>query len=254
MKKILPLAFLAIISGCSDSNIDLVKKSTNPYWEDYTVSQLLDNREQCEKIEWKSFSDKNERDLVEYNCKLNPATDLVKNHITKSRPNDENAEELLQKKNFSENDLLETANRTIARTKERIQNYPEDTEKGLQFIQRIQTELEDSLKRLNEDYETLVRKHKLEQAFSDLTADRFEGVFESHQWVIRNKNPSFQGSFLTFKIKDEGEYSLSYDPKVAYKTAIEDSDKANSALEWATMMNWPQIYRNRLQEYIKQQP
>lgn len=37
-------------------------------WPEFTIGQLLDNRQACAKTEWKSFTDTRDRKVVEYSC------------------------------------------------------------------------------------------------------------------------------------------------------------------------------------------
>lgn len=254
LQKLILLACISLISGCSDSNIELVKKSTNHYWEDYTVSQLLDNREQCEEVDWKSFADKNERVIVEYNCKLIPATEIIKNQIINARPNNKKLEDKIDSSKYWQSEISQRANERIKILEQEIQNNPEFFKNNHQYIEDIQRDINQRVEEYNKVIERDTHQHKLEQKFSDITAENFEGVYESHQWVIKNGHPSFQGSFMTYKVKDEEDYSPSYDPREVYKTAVEDSQKANFYLDYTIKQQWWSIYNKRLNEYMKHQP
>ena len=61
---------LLLLAGCSDTNIDLVKKAYLDSSNTTTFSNVLDNKSYCEKVEWSVFNDNIDRVVVQYLCQV----------------------------------------------------------------------------------------------------------------------------------------------------------------------------------------
>lgn len=74
MRKLLILSSVSILlCGCIGGDVSSVKKSKIEGWPQYTVGQLLEKRQACSSVNWRSFSDSRNRKVVEYVCEYAPA-------------------------------------------------------------------------------------------------------------------------------------------------------------------------------------
>lgn len=65
---VLSLACAAMLTGCFAGDVSVVKDSRITGWPQFTVGQLLDKRNACSSVDWKSFKDSRGRSVVEYTC------------------------------------------------------------------------------------------------------------------------------------------------------------------------------------------
>lgn len=70
---IVPALLCTMLTGCGDSNIDLVKATNYPVDPTHTYGSALSKRAACDDIDWRTFKDDNNRLVVEYRCKLKGA-------------------------------------------------------------------------------------------------------------------------------------------------------------------------------------
>jgi hypothetical protein len=77
MNMILRSAFITtiicaapLLTGCGNSAISKVKKSSLDIDPTYTIEQAFENRPVCDDSEWDSFSDDKGRTVVQHNCEL----------------------------------------------------------------------------------------------------------------------------------------------------------------------------------------
>lgn len=99
MKKFLAIAITtALLSGCGDNAIEQVQKLSVDTKVEYTYGKVLNNRNVCEKIDWKSETINN-ISTVTYSCLLNKGKKFI-NY-------DQNEVEVLKKKSTA--DFLESA-------------------------------------------------------------------------------------------------------------------------------------------------
>lgn len=82
MKNIKKLNFIVaafsatlLLSACGNAKIDAVKNHYADEKRTTTYSQLLDNRQICEKSAWNTEKDQNDRDIVVYSCHLKGSKD-----------------------------------------------------------------------------------------------------------------------------------------------------------------------------------
>lgn len=64
------LVFPIVLSGCGDNKVASLKESPVPGHEEYTVEQIFDNRELCDKTSWKSYVGDRGENIVEYVCHM----------------------------------------------------------------------------------------------------------------------------------------------------------------------------------------
>lgn len=110
----LPTALgISLLSGCSDSNIDLVK-NTEIHNSNYTYGQIYDNRKMCDSIQWSTEQQSNGETIVISTCTFK----LSQDQLQKSR-------------NFAiakVNEYYDIFSRSYIRTTEEIQEKIEKTE------------------------------------------------------------------------------------------------------------------------------
>lgn len=74
MRKLLILSVaITFLGGCVGGDVGTVKKSKIDGLPQYTAGQLLEKRQVCSSVNWRSFSDKRDRKVVEYVCEYFPA-------------------------------------------------------------------------------------------------------------------------------------------------------------------------------------
>jgi hypothetical protein len=81
------LAMTAALAGCSNSDIDAVKKQTLDQDQSYTVGQAFDNRKVCDSVKWDEITDDRGRKIVEYRCTFNSVDDYVNNALANATKN-----------------------------------------------------------------------------------------------------------------------------------------------------------------------
>ena len=67
---------MILFSGCSEesaslSNIDKVKNSVINFDKSITIGQAFDNWNNCKNKQWNEFTTDNQRQIVEFTCKIN---------------------------------------------------------------------------------------------------------------------------------------------------------------------------------------
>ena len=70
------LTIVILFSGCSEesvslSNIEKVKNSVINFDKSITIGQAFDNWNNCKNKQWNKFTTDNQRQIVEFTCKIN---------------------------------------------------------------------------------------------------------------------------------------------------------------------------------------
>ena len=70
------LTIVILFSGCSEesvslSNIEKVKNSVINFDKSITIGQAFDNWNNCKNKQWNEFTTDNQRQIVEFTCKIN---------------------------------------------------------------------------------------------------------------------------------------------------------------------------------------
>ena len=166
-------AMTVALAGCSNSDINAVKKQTLGQDQSYTVEQVFDHRKVCDSIKWDEITDGRGRKIVEYRCTFNGVDDYVNNALA-------NATNNLKAKNQSAKDAyvkdaqddLNSVERRLAlmmassSASELSNNIPDD-------------ELEAKIKHAH-DLIDLLEKARVEQNFDKiLVTDFWDGVGEA---------------------------------------------------------------------------
>lgn len=73
----MPLATI-FLAGCSDQKIEAVQGKYVDVSRVNTVSNLLNNRHECETIKWSSEKDNKNRDIIRYECVFKNSQDFLK--------------------------------------------------------------------------------------------------------------------------------------------------------------------------------
>ncbi|MDB5886637.1 MAG: putative lipoprotein [Polaromonas sp.] len=75
-------ALAVLLTGCTGSEIKIVKESHLINYPNYLVGQAFDNRHACASVDWKSFKDERQRTVVQYTCQYKLAAENYKNLAT----------------------------------------------------------------------------------------------------------------------------------------------------------------------------
>lgn len=67
-----------MLAGCGSSAVSTVQESKYEQDPTFTMGQILNNREVCESVSWRTIKDDRNRTVVEYRCDLKSSGDLLR--------------------------------------------------------------------------------------------------------------------------------------------------------------------------------
>lgn len=132
------LTCAVMLTGCFGGDVSIVKESRLQGWPQFTVGQLLDKRKACSSIEWKSFKDTRDRQVVEYTCEVAAGKDflqrLASSYIEETRAK-------LQSDYYDESEYAERDTRVLGTARENLQFQVEEIDNRQASIVELQSDV-----------------------------------------------------------------------------------------------------------------
>lgn len=177
MKKIIFLNFLTIafvLSACSDSNIEAVKKGVLEFDKTLTVGEAIDNYKYCdEKPSWKSFVSENGRDMVQASCDMNKAFRQYLVHAAETsgiqleKTQKEQKDKIKKlKQDIDESNLqIKESHNKIPNTKKEMSNLESELKKLENELTKIKSEYANikKIKDIHENQKAWTKNHEKEE-------------------------------------------------------------------------------------------
>jgi len=135
--------FLAAVavSGCGDDQVASLKESVAPFYDNYTVGQIFDNRSICASTSWASFKGERDETVIEYKCDLKGVEEYERGLLSY---HSENLYPILERQSSVEK-RIKYLEQVIASDKRDIDSYQELLDNPVEG-----RESRDLLRRINE--------------------------------------------------------------------------------------------------------
>lgn len=195
-------AFLIVaLAACGKSPTSVVKKTYIDDNETMTVSQLLDNRDMCEKYSWEEFQDSNKRDIVQYSCIFADSQDFLALEREKEVEKAENyiryrlkhaeeskdlparkIKELLENKDFLIEEYMKSQGwGEFDSDDEKLKYLENDIADRISDLENSIVNVDLKILEINQEFSTVMdRAHKMYPVYDNVT--------EVFQWVVNSEN------------------------------------------------------------------
>jgi len=215
----------ATLTGCSNSEVSLVKESRMKGWPEYTIGQMLDKRKACTKTDWKSFKDSKDRLIVEYTCIHKLGTRYIQ-EINERIVNEQKETEATSIK-YHKNNLAKLEEKIKSINEELRGREPSDeVYPSIGQIKNMLASVENEYEREKKRGKELERSNKRNAEIEERRKNNFREIQEVFQWTIQDESPIFLKSQIKAVFSDK-EFAFTIDMESMFNLAINDSEEIN---------------------------
>lgn len=184
-RKRLVLCVLAgvVLTGCGNGAVSAVQESKFDQNPTFTTGQVLNNREVCESVSWRTIKDDRKRTVVEYRCDLKSSGELLRS----------TAKAFVESEDQSFTAYLANLDANLQKQKDGLQKHKEDLARieGASTDQELMGVLDLQADEMSpEGQSTEIQRVKAERisSLSSLIANEERGVASWEDGQVHSKN------------------------------------------------------------------